>query len=478
MAWLKRNWKLALTFAGIGLASAALFAADGASRVAGVPVHFASHQLCSAVFVAGLDADQYFREAIGPKLGPLAAVMAYEVDLPRQEIRTSLFGLIHSRAVADGSFGCRVLHDHRTVRFADGKVPPAAPRHAADADIVAPINAELAAAFDHVFAEAESGPRRFTKAVLVLHHGQVVGERYAPGITPATPLIGFSMTKSVTNALLGILARQGKLDLNQPAPIAEWSSPGDPRASITGDQLLRMVSGVSCGQSLETGFMTLFDPDTQMEFDMPDQASFAAGAGLRAKPGTEWRYTNCNFVLLSRMIRDAVGGDAASTQAFIARELFAPLGFEHATLEFDSAGVPLGAVHLWASARDWGRFGLLYLRDGVAPNGQRILPAGWVDYSAELTPQSAAEYGYGAGFWTQRGDSAAARQRIAAGLPPDSFAAIGSQGQYTIIIPSQDLVIVKIGWAYTAHDDHVAVERFVRETIAALHSPTVGNRPD
>jgi CubicO group peptidase (beta-lactamase class C family) len=113
---------------------------------------------------------------------------------------------------------------------------------------------------------------------------------------------------------------------------------------------------------------------------------------------------------------------------------------------------------------------MLYLRDGVTERGQRILPEGWVDYSARLTPQSANEYGYGAGFWTQGGNSAAARARIAAGMPADSFMAVGSQGQYTIIIPSQDLVIVKIGWAYTPHDDHVAVERLVRETIAALQS--------
>jgi CubicO group peptidase (beta-lactamase class C family) len=110
------------------------------------------------------------------------------------------------------------------------------------------------------------------------------------------------------------------------------------------------------------------------------------------------------------------------------------------------------------------------LRDGVTESGQRILPEGWVEYSARLTPLSADEYGYGAGFWTQRGDSTAARVRVAAGMPPDSFMAKGSQGQYTIVVPSRDLVIVKIGWAYTRDDDHVAVERLVTETIAALQS--------
>jgi CubicO group peptidase (beta-lactamase class C family) len=479
MSWLRKNWNLALTLVCIGAAIIALVGCDGLERVVGVPVHFTSHQLCSATFVAGLDPTEFYNEAIKPKLGAIRAFLRYEVDRQRQEVRAHLAGLVHSRAVYDGPFGCRVLHPGREARFFQGEFDDreplvASPSPIADPGIVAPVNDKLAEALNHAFAESESGPRRFTKAVVVLRRGRVVGERYAPGVTTSTPLIGWSMTKSVTNAILAVLVRDGKLDMQKPAPIAEWSAPGDPRRSITGDQLLRMVSGIGCGQSLETGFTTLFDADTQMEYDMADQSAFAANASLRAKPGTEWRYTNCNFVLLSRMIRDAAGGDAKSSRRFIERELFAPLGFEHATFEYDSAGVPLGTIHLWASARDWARLGLLYLRDGVTESGQRLLPVGWADNSARLTPQSADEYGYGAGFWTQRGNSTAARKRIAAGMPADSFMAIGSQGQYTIVIPSHDLVIVKLGWAYTPHDDHVAVERLVRETIAALPSEIRG----
>jgi CubicO group peptidase (beta-lactamase class C family) len=473
MIWLRKNWRLALTLTCLGAATTALAGFGGPARIAGVPVHFTSHQLCSATFVAGLEPTRYYNEAIKPKLGPVGALLRYEVDRQKQEVRASLAGLVHSRAVFDGPFGCRVLHPGREARFFQGEADEplaVSPSAIAGPDVIAPANDKLSEALDHAFAENESGPRRFTKAVLVLHRGRVVGERYAEGVTPATPLIGWSMTKSVTNALLGVLVRSGKLDMHKPAAIAEWSVTDDPRRAIAPDQLLRMVSGIGCGQSLKTGFTTLFDADTQMEFDMADQSAFAANADLRAKPGTEWRYTNCNFILLSRIIRDAAGGDAKSARKFIQRELFTPLGFEHATLEYDSAGVPLGTIHLWASARDWARFGLLYLRDGVTENGQRLLPEGWVDYSARLTPLSADEYGYGAGFWTQRGNSAAARARIAAGFPPDSFMAIGSQGQYTIVIPSHDLVIVKLGWAYTPHDDHVAVERLIRETIAALAS--------
>src|SRR5262249_57956476 len=142
-----------------------------------------------------------------------------------------------------------VVHPGREVRFFQGEgdddKPSAAPQSPlAGPGIVAPDNAKLSEAFDHAFAEDASGPRRFTKAVVVLHGGRIVGERYADGVTPSTPLIGWSMTKSVTNALLGILVGQGRLDMYEPAPIDEWSTLKDPRRAITSDQLLRMVSGV------------------------------------------------------------------------------------------------------------------------------------------------------------------------------------------------------------------------------------------
>lgn len=443
----------------------------GLGQVIGVPAHFASHQLCSAVFVAGLDPAEYYREAIAPKFGPLGKLLRYDIDRERREVRVNFAGLVSSRAIEDGPYGCRVIHSGEGLRTtrddnSSAHLQPSVPSIAGP-DLVVPKSAALSEALDHAFAEPASAPHRWTKAVLISHHGQVIGERYAPGVTRVTPLHGWSMTKSVTNALVGVLVREGKLDVDAPAPIVEWSAPNDPRHRISIDQLMRMVSGISCGQSLHFGWWTLFDTDTRMEFDMPDQSGFAAHRGLVAEPGSEWRYTNCNYVLLSRIIRDAAGGDAQSTRKFIERELFEPLGMEHATPEYDTAGTPLGTIHLWASARDWARFGLLYSRDGLSPSGKRILPEGWVDYSARLTPQS-DEYGYGAGFWTQRGNSSAARERIAAGMPADSFMAVGSQGQYTIIIPSEDLVIVKIGWAYTPHDDIVAVERLVKEVIAAL----------
>jgi CubicO group peptidase (beta-lactamase class C family) len=212
---------------------------------------------------------------------------------------------------------------------------------------------------------------------------------------------------------------------------------------------------------------TAFDPTAHMVFGGErDMAGFAERAPSKAAPGTWWNYTNGNTLLLSRIIRDNAGGDPAGVLAFARRELFDKLGMKHVTLEFDAAGTPIGASHMFASARDWAKFGVLYLNDGMA-GGERILPAGWVDYSAAQTPGSGF-YGYGAGFWTNRGGGEGAAYRIAHGIPADAFMARGSGGQYTVIVPSQRLVVVRLGPAFTPRDDMDVVARLVADVIATL----------
>jgi len=208
-----------------------------------------------------------------------------------------------------------------------------------------------------------------------------------------------------------------------------------------------------------------FDPSAQMVFNERDMAAFAARAPLRARPGTAWNYTNGNTLLLSRLIRDQTGGSAASVLDFAHRELFDKLGMRGVILEFDATSTPIGSSHMLAPARAWARFGQLYLDDGVV-GGSRILPAGWVDYSATLTPGSET-YGYGAGFWTDRGSSDGARIRAGFGLPPDAFMARGAFGQYVVIVPSARLVVVRMGMAFTPRDDMETVGRLVADVIAA-----------
>jgi CubicO group peptidase (beta-lactamase class C family) len=447
------------------IAAAAILAGCGPlDRAAGVPTHYVSHQMCSAVFVGGLDPDMFYREAIEPVIAPAGVLMDYRIDRDKREVTADLAGMITSRSVFLGAEGCRVAHEGAAGAPTDDD-PLTAAKRAAMPLALDPVSPALEIALDREFAEPESGPHRWTKSVVILHDGHIVAERYAPGYGPETPQIGWSVTKSITNALIGILVWQKKLAVDAHAPVAAWRDPKDPRHAITIDNLLPMNSGIEFGQSLYADWRSAFDPSAQMQFDMADEAAFAETAGLGAAPGTRWNYTNGNTMLLARMIRDQAGGDAASVLRFAHRELFDKLGMKHVTLEFDGAGTPIGSSHMWASARDWARFGQLYLDDGVV-GGERILPEGWVDYSARLTPGSET-YGYGAGFWTNRGTTGGAAKRIELGMPPDSFMARGTQGQYIVVVPSALLVVVRLGMAHDRYQDIDGVARLIADAIAA-----------
>jgi CubicO group peptidase (beta-lactamase class C family) len=185
---------------------------------------------------------------------------------------------------------------------------------------------------------------------------------------------------------------------------------------------------------------------------------------LETPPGSAWNYHDGNSIILSKLIRDAVGGDAADVLRFARTELFDPLGMHNVTLEFDGVGNPEGSTQMLASARDWARFGLLYLDDG-AVGETRILPEGWVNYSASPTP--GGWVGYGAGFWTNRGDSLGANFRAEHGMPRDAFFAKGTLGQYVIVIPSERLVIVRLGRSPNWPPAADGVLQLVADVIAA-----------
>jgi len=216
---------------------------------------------------------------------------------------------------------------------------------------VLPASPKLEAALDRAFAEPGEPPYRRVKAIVILHNGKVVAERYAQGYTAGTPILGYSLAKSVTNALIGILVREKKLTVEQRAPVAEWENPSDSRHEITIDELLRMTSGLALGES-DIGS----DPVSRMLFLESDMAGFAARARLEAAPGKRWEYSSGNTLILSRIIRDSVGGRAADVAAFARKELFEPLGISTVTIEFDAVGTPVGSIYIYASARDWARY--------------------------------------------------------------------------------------------------------------------------
>jgi len=204
-----------------------------------------------------------------------------------------------------------------------------------------------------------------------------------------------------------------------------------------------------------------FDPSSQMVFLHNDMAGFAIGAPLIAPPGTRWHYSSATTEILAKIIRDAVGGPE-QTLAYAWRELFNPLGMRNVTLEFDASGTLQGSAFMFASARDWARFGLLYLDDGVV-GGKRILHEDWVDYSAAAT----LDTDYGVGFWTNRSENRRAKARVSLGIPRDAFFASGDLGQRIVIIPSQRLVVVRLGDSIAPGGDIRGLARLVKEVIAA-----------
>jgi CubicO group peptidase (beta-lactamase class C family) len=440
--------------------------AHDAPRVA---TGFVAHILCSETFVSGLDPDQVFAEttAAMPGTGLITWAMDYKIDRARKDVTVTLLGGGQSRAVFREGLGCYVSHDDTSV---DALLPSAADNtqrvllpEIAGPSLVETANQELGRALDRAFTEPEQPPFRHTKAVVVLKDGHVIAERYAPGYGIETPILGYSATKSVTSALIGILVRKGKLRVDEPAPIAAWQNPADARHAITIDHLLRHTSGLAMGSSLNASLLSAIAPVNQMKYIASDMAAFAESTDLESQPGSAWNYHDGNTIILSHLIRDAAGGRTADVLRLARAELFGPLGMRNVTLEFDATGTPEGASQMLASARDWARFGALYLDDGVI-GGKRILPEGWVNYSA--APTESAWVGIGAGFWSNRGDSYGAKYRTGLGWPAESFYASGTFGQYVIIVPSERLVIVRLGTSGNRYDIE-GVSRLVTDVIAA-----------
>ncbi|BAL73242.1 serine hydrolase domain-containing protein [Bradyrhizobium cosmicum] len=455
---------LATTIACAGLALGAARARD----VPKVATGFIADILCSETFVSGLDARRNLAETTDamPGSGLLTWAMDFQVDRVRKDVTVTLLGLGRSHAVYREGLGCTLDHgaDIADVALPPDDKQPALLPEIAGPSIVPPQSEALSAALDRAFTEPAQPPYRRTRAIVVMKAGRIIAERYADGIGPETPLLGFSMTKSVISALTGILVRQGKLRLDGPAPVAAWQDQNDPRHAITVDQLLRHTAGLTLGSSLQASLGSAFEPVNRMKFVEGDMAAYAASMPLSTAPGTVWNYHDGNTILLAHLIRNAAGGHPGDALRFARRELFAPLGMRHVTLQLDGAGTIEGSSEMLASARDWARFGQLYLDDGVA-GGKRILPEGWVNYSATATPN--AWVGIGAGFWTNQGDSFGATLRIKHGWPRDAFFAKGTIGQYTIVIPSEKLVIVRMGRSPNGPPEADGVFDLVRDVVAA-----------
>ncbi len=405
---------------------------------------YGAKNLCSCAYISNRTAEDVIKNELGAF--PLS-LGSFKLNPEDSSASATVWGMARKKAIYREGLGCTLINEveEETLRSQTFRRPdfPYQPDTLAwplgdiisdslQADInYNQLNNTLEAAFEETDPEA----LKVTRAVVVLHKGQLIAEKYAPGFDPETPQLSWSMAKSVTNALVGILVKQGKLDLYNRASVPEWDDPEDPRHAITLDHLMRMSSGLDWDE-----IYALPSSATNMLFKDASMGATAAAVSAATEPDEVWNYSSGTTNIISRIVREAIGEQSYWT--FPQDELFYKIGISSAIWEPDASGTFVGSSYLWMTPRDWARFGLLYLNDGIW-NGERILPEGWVDYSS--TPTPAAPNGiYGAQFW--RNGSPGNFPDI----PEDTYYASGYQGQAVMIIPSQDLVIVRLG--YTQSD--------------------------
>jgi CubicO group peptidase (beta-lactamase class C family) len=466
--WVKRT----LVFLLLILCGAVAAAGWLLAKALPIGTGYAAKYICSAVFVSGRDDRSVFAEDVKP-VNPLAALVSYRVDRQGRAVVADAYGAFESKAVFREGCGCtlvtgRTEEELRHQPIAARKIRESAiddlPWPAAPQEIAASLPAgidpvKLKQALEAAFAEESPANPKKTRAVVVVYDGRIVAERYAPGFNAGMPLLGWSMAKSVTSALVGVLVRQGKLDLKRPAPVPEWQAPGDPRGAITLDQLMRMSSGLQ----FDEVYLPLYDA-TYMLYGSADFGAYAAAKPPAGTPDSIWNYSSGTANIIARIVRQSVEQDTPDTYDFLRRELFDKIGMSSAVIEPDPSGTFVGSSYALATPRDWARFGLLYLQDGVW-RGERLLPEGWVRYT--VTPTAQAPRGeYGAMFWLNAGAPADPAVRLWPSAPRDAYAAQGFQEQKLIVIPSRKLVLVRFG--ATSERKAWNTDAFIADVLAAL----------
>jgi CubicO group peptidase (beta-lactamase class C family) len=277
-----------------------------------------------------------------------------------------------------------------------------------------------------------------TRAFVVACGGKIIGERYAPGWTKDTPQISWSQGKSITATLVGVLVQRGLLKIDQPAPIKEWQGEGDPRGKILIRDLLRMSSGLdftNLGLSGPPAF-TRRNEHMRVYFDSLNVFDHVISQPPKVPPNTRWSYLNTDPLTLGAIVRRTVEAEGEEYLTFPQRALFDRIGARNSVPETDPWGNFILSGYEYVSARDWIRFGLLYLWDGVW-QGERILPEGWTEFVSTPAPADPKEK-YGGLFWLNRPST---MDRI----PKDAYWSAGFMGQITMIIPSRDMVVVRLG---------------------------------
>ncbi|MET0169591.1 MAG: serine hydrolase [Aliihoeflea sp.] len=411
-----------------GLAAWLYFTPPDAIRVA---TGYSAKMVCSNVFLAGRDPEEVLKIDVQAPGHPLLSFVSIDVDREREIVSAALLGVFgRNQAVYREGLGCASVPEGAVERVPALGVAARTPLAERDMAALWPLGEAVEPSADPSIATILDDPAMTgtgMRAVVVVHEGRIIGERYKGGFDAETPLLGWSMTKTVTAALLGTV--EDRIGRDDASLRANWS---DGRAEITTADLLGMSSGLEFNE--DYGDVT---DVTRMLYLEPDMASFAADKPLLGARGQVFSYSSGTTTILSRLWQDKFN-DPQQALGWPRRALFGPLGMDSAVLETDARGTFVGSSYMYATAHDWVRFGQFLLQDGEW-NGEQILPAGFVTWMREAAPASNGRYGRGQ-VWLagpERGAQVA--------LPADTYWLRGHDGQSMAIIPSRNLVVLRMG---------------------------------
>lgn len=412
---------------------------------------YASKNMASTVFITDRSAESV---TLNDNDVPLIKLADVEENEEENQATASVFGLMERRSVCHEGLGCVLINDE----YDPNSVIPAPYRERLENDLPFPYGnngakdttfanvdyQRLDKAVEDVFANPKN---QKTRTVLVAHKNQIIAEKYIQGFNKDTPVLGWSMTKSVLATLFGILEYQDKIDLDKPAPISDWQN--DDRKNITLNHLLRMQSGLAWDEDY-----TSISDVTKMLFLDADMTMAQAENKAVAPPTERWNYSSGTSNLLSGILRQQFKTHQEYID-FPYSALIDKIGMHSMLIETDMEGNFVGSSYGWATTRDWAKFGLLYLNKGNW-NGEQIFDQNWIDYVTKPTAHSEGDYG--GHFWLNSGGKYP-------DVPRDMYSANGYQGQRVFIIPSKDLVVVRTGLAEEPEFD---INGFLRDIVAAI----------
>ncbi len=419
---------------------------------------FAAKGMCSSVFVAGKDPERISAEDLS--FFPISLAKA-QVDYDERSVTAKVFGLARRKAVFRDGLGSVIVLDtpEEELRADSFTIPD--PGYSQDTipwplgDVLQDSMPEdvdylkLEAVLEEAMDPPGTEPLKKTLGVAVVYENMLIGEKYLEGYDAWTPFHDWSMTKSLTSAMVGVLDGEGRIDITVPVDIPEWQ--GDERSRTTLEDLLHMNSGLKWVEN----YFNISEA-TVMLMQSDDMFNFVVGLPMEYPPVENWKYSCGDANLVSGLVRRALDNDE-EYYSLPYTKMMHRIGMLNTLMETDAAGNFVSSSYSYGTVRDWARFGLLYLNDGVF-EGDTVLPPGWVEFTRQEAPNSEGQYA--AGFWLKEPNPLNDLKDV----PGDVYFADGFLGQRVYIIPSRKLVVVRMG--YSMKDFNM--NDFLREIIAAL----------